>query len=415
MPVVSNKEADGRSWLDKDFKKNALGLAVAGNFAYVADGPFGIQVIDVGNPVHMRHVAHLDIGGYVKEGIRVKGNFLYALRSGWKTSELVVVDVSSPSQPAITGRVQFQGMAWGMDVSGDYAFVGVDKGHVENGGGLAVVDLRVPSRPSVIGWYQCNEALGVQVVGQRAYVAIWEEGVAILDVSNPQKPTEVGRFSSPGAVYSVYVENQTAYVAANQAGLQIFDISNPDKPKRLGSFDPNPTTKREYGVQDVVVKDGLAFVTDEFEGVFVLDVSNPANPVLLAKPGVVPCYGIKLQDHRVYVAAHKNGLLTFEIGGWIQNESGVATAIQPLPLLQISGTYNTSVATSSTVNAQPTFKVAWMSSTGWKYTILTATNDLSSWTPVPDCVNLTGTGDLMTYDVKMILPKQFFRVAAQSN
>ena len=416
MSVAGVKVADCKFWLDENFKKNAIGVAVNGNFAYVADGSFGIQVIDVSNPVHMRHIAHVDIGGYAKEGIKIQGNFLYALRSSWRTSELVVVDVTSPAQPSVVGRVQFPGMAWGLDISGNQAFVGVDNGHVENGGGLAIIDVRIPAQPSLIGWYKCNKALGVYVVGSRAYIATWEDGIAIVDVRDPKNPTLVCQFPCPGAAFSVYVENQLAYVAANQEGLQIFDISNPNQPKRLGSFNPNPSTNHDYGVADVVVKDGLAFVTDVREGLFIVDVSNAANPVMLAKPGAMPCYGVRIQDQRVYVTARQHGLLTFEIGGWIQNESKIPVTARVLPPLQISGgsIITTSVTTTS-LGARPNFKMAWESSLGWKYTILTATNDLSSWVPVPDFVDVPGTGGMMAYTVNMLQPKQFFRVAARRN
>jgi hypothetical protein len=410
--VGDSRLSDGKSWFDNGVQRNALGVAVDGNFAYVGDGPFGIQVIDVSNPVHMRDVAHVDIGGYAKEGIQVRGNVLYALRSSWETSELVLVDVTSPSQPSIVGRVQFPGMAWGLDIAGNQAFVGVDNGHKDNGG-LAVIDVSAPSKPSIIGWYRCKKALGVHVVGKRAYVATWEEGVAIVDVSDPTNPTHIGQFQSPSAVYSVFVQDQIAYVAANRTGLQIVDISNPDQPKIIGSFDPRPDANRKYGVKDVVVKDSVAFVTDNSEVLVLLDVSNPAKPVELARSEASHCYGVKLHGNRVYIAAHKAGLWTFEIGGWIRNGSGVAAAVQPLPPFTLSGAQINPSARTASADVPPRFNVAWQSASGWTYTILTTTNDLSSWIPVPDCVDLPGTGELMTHAVSMDQPKQFFRVIAR--
>jgi len=50
---------------------------------------------------------------------------------------------------------------------------------------------------------------------------------------------------------------------------------------------------------------------------------------------------------------------------------------------------------------------------GWKYTILTSTNDLSVWTPIPGYVDVPGTGGPMTFTVSLVQPRQFFRVAAR--
>ena len=41
-----------------------MGVAVSGNYAYVADGVAGLQVIDVSNPANPQRVGGYDTSGY---------------------------------------------------------------------------------------------------------------------------------------------------------------------------------------------------------------------------------------------------------------------------------------------------------------------------------------------------------------
>src|SRR6266542_177273 len=59
-----------------DTSGRALGLAVSGNYAYVADERAGLQVIDVSNPANPRRVGGYDTSGFAS-GVALSGNFAY--------------------------------------------------------------------------------------------------------------------------------------------------------------------------------------------------------------------------------------------------------------------------------------------------------------------------------------------------
>ena len=52
---------------------NAIGVTVSGNYAYVAHGVWGLQVIDVSDPANPRRVGGYDTSGYAR-GVAVSGN-----------------------------------------------------------------------------------------------------------------------------------------------------------------------------------------------------------------------------------------------------------------------------------------------------------------------------------------------------
>ena len=79
----------------------AFGVAVSGNYAYVAIEWAGLQVIDVSNPANPRRVGGYDTGGHAW-GVAVSGNYAYvADREGG----LQVIDVSNPAKPQRTVRL----------------------------------------------------------------------------------------------------------------------------------------------------------------------------------------------------------------------------------------------------------------------------------------------------------------------
>jgi hypothetical protein len=69
----------------------AQAVAVAGNYAYVADGPDVLQVIDVRNPTSCVRVRYCNTGGWAY-GVAVAGDYVY-VASG--CTGLQAIDIST--------------------------------------------------------------------------------------------------------------------------------------------------------------------------------------------------------------------------------------------------------------------------------------------------------------------------------
>jgi hypothetical protein len=94
-------------------------VAVAGNYAYVADYWAGLRVIDVSNPASPQERGHCDTPD-LAWGVAVVGNYVYVAdeRAG-----LRVIDVSNPQSPQERGYCDTPDLASGVAVAGDYAYV----------------------------------------------------------------------------------------------------------------------------------------------------------------------------------------------------------------------------------------------------------------------------------------------------
>ena len=182
---------------------------------------------------------------------------------------LTVLDISDPSSPAGVGTTSLlAGLVTDLHVSGGYAYV------ADGDAGLRVVDVSDPTRPSEVGFYDTpGQAHDVAVAGSYVYLADgpvgddgnWTGGgLQVVDVSNPARPTEVGFCDTPRSAHDVAVAGSYVYVAGVVAGLRVVDVSDPARPTEVGF----------YGTQGlsmgVAATGRYAYLADDHGGLFIL-------------------------------------------------------------------------------------------------------------------------------------------------
>jgi hypothetical protein len=112
---------------------SAQAVAVAGDYAYVADGAAGLQVIDIRDPANPRRVGGYGTSGYAS-GVAVAGNYAYLGDGGY----VWVLDIRNPADPQRVAYYRTMGCVFGVALAGNFAYV------ADGYEGLAVLDL-VPS------------------------------------------------------------------------------------------------------------------------------------------------------------------------------------------------------------------------------------------------------------------------------
>ena len=127
--------------------------------------------------------------------------------------------------------------------------------------GMSVYDIADPFNARRVGWFD-STGKGVHRIvwngGEFAYVSMTPAGFndriwAILDMSDPTRPSEVGRWWWPGqwldggeastwphgrryAAHHALVEGKRAYLGYGDAGLVILDITDPTKPVKVSNL-----------------------------------------------------------------------------------------------------------------------------------------------------------------------------------
>jgi len=313
---------------------DALGVAVAGNHVYLADGWAGLQVIDISNSAHPKRV-----GGYYPKGdarsVAVSGDYAYVA-----DGDLEVLDITAPAHPRRVGGYEFNfgGPALHVVVSGDYALVTYESwfdGTNDQWGGLQILDVSNPASPRRLGGDTgVGTARGVAVSGNYAYVAFdgkysdvgsFRGHLEVIDISNPDSPSELGRCETM-KLFGVVVSGSFAYVVGGgfddreMTGLWIIDVSNPANLRTVGFCDAGGAFMG-VEVMGVSVSGNYAYVCGQGQGLQVIDVSNPTDPRRVGGDAGCATATAAVRQGKNFVAGHEDGLLIYEALPFIKSVS----------------------------------------------------------------------------------------------
>jgi len=127
--------------------------------------------------------------------------------------------------------------------------------------------------------------LDIAVWGSYAYVAEGENGLRIIDISDPTVPVQTGFYDTPGGAIGVTLNGSYAYLMDGNRGLHVINISNPALPERVGYYDTPGIAS------DAAVDGTLAYIADEtYFGVYdcsaALETGEPA-PIIVPQEFVL--------------------------------------------------------------------------------------------------------------------------------
>jgi hypothetical protein len=124
----------------------------------------------------------------------------------------------------------------------------------------------------------------IYIQNGKAYIADWNRGLAIVDISNPAFPILEQRCALPWYAYSIEVDDGYAYVADIGASFLIIDLTSDTIPQLVGSyyysnwcFDVDVQANRAY-----VAFGGTDPPENRPPGMGVFDVTDRTNPSLAA-------------------------------------------------------------------------------------------------------------------------------------
>ncbi|SDB33199.1 LVIVD repeat-containing protein [Desulfonatronum thiosulfatophilum] len=140
--------------------------------------------------------------------------------------------------------------------------------------GLTIVNMNDPNNPTELGCLQTNgRIIDMDFSKGFAYVVDDREGLLIIDVRNPERCLEEGRYEVfGGGIQAFKVFGDYALASISGQGLRIYDISWPGAPRQIARMD-SPAQ-----VQGFAVFDGFAYVANFNGGLHVFDLRQPDNP-----------------------------------------------------------------------------------------------------------------------------------------
>jgi len=239
------------------------------SYAYITDKYEGLILVDVmplvdgdpGNNFLDRALTYNPEGklnGAVN--LAVAGNYVYVCCD----AGLLVVNVQNPLKPRIAAEIRRPAIskAKAVAIQFRYAFV-VDEE------GVKVIDITHKENPKLVEKsIRLQGANDIYVTRTFAYVAAGSQGLAIIDIENPENIVLEKLFSAAGVIndaQSVKVASTNAsvfaYVADGKNGLRVIQLTSPEDTPGYQGFSPKPNPKliatRVTGGRAVAVSKGL--------------------------------------------------------------------------------------------------------------------------------------------------------------
>lgn len=217
---------------------NVHTLFVEGSLAYLADISLGgIRIVDVSEPVRP-----VELGQYV---IGEPGDFVHDLMirdrvaylSSWGNGFLIV-DCNTPAAPVLLGSYTYARSTshsnWVQEMGGRLIAMHGDEDFTAH---LRMLDVTDPAHIRLLGEWQTRPEVSihnVMMLGTRGYMAHYQDGVRVLDLSDPAAPRPLAYFNTwsrdrdPGASFfegvigiDVDTTRRLIFVADSQRGLII--------------------------------------------------------------------------------------------------------------------------------------------------------------------------------------------------
>ncbi|MBT7409796.1 MAG: hypothetical protein HN826_08860 [Methylococcales bacterium] len=157
-----------------------------------------------------------------------------------------------------------------------------------------------PFDPKLISTLSSNAFGGLFIKDNIAYIAGFQSGFFIIDITNPLSPIIVGSVDTPGNALDVFVIGNTAYVADSSSGLQVIDISNIGSPIIVGSIKTPHNAKKVFVLGNhAYVADGNNKSTNDTDGgLYIIDISVPNSPAIIGS------LDLSVSTHSVHVIAN---------------------------------------------------------------------------------------------------------------
>ncbi|MHA1193759.1 MAG: LVIVD repeat-containing protein, partial [Promethearchaeota archaeon] len=251
-----------------------LDVQVIGNYAYLANGKEGLEIIDISDPTHLEKIGEFNESC---SKIKVEGNRAFISSSSFP---IKIIDISNPGIPNKIGEITGTGLNYrsiiNFEVSGNFLYV---LNFVE---GLSIFNVTDVTNPTLISQFQGDYMFtyGFDIVGNLVYISgdtlsYTNSIFIILDISDPANPLEIWKEIGYIYAYDILINGDFAYCNFGD-GFRIYNIANPSNITQLGSYSDNGEYINLFASEDYI------YLVDYYYGLKIIDVSDPINPTKIA-------------------------------------------------------------------------------------------------------------------------------------
>ncbi|HPG41938.1 MAG TPA: NosD domain-containing protein [bacterium] len=287
-----------------------------------------LHIYNVSNPATIAELSSYTFTAGYPYDVKMVGNLAYIA----DYYHIILLDLSNPANPLLLGQEDIGCLPYQLAVSGNFAYFACFYKNVQ------VYNCSDPADPFWFSeWTGPVPTARECVLDQnKLYVANREAGMSILDISVPQSPFLLGKYTDIFYSCNALAVKDNYVLLGDLDTLRIINCSNPQALVQVATL----TLLNGY-ISDIKVRNSYAWVTDNYNGLIGVDISNPANPVITGNydtPGDA-CH-LALSGNYAWVADGSSGLRCMNIASPANPfEIAVVSSLKNAYDVEISGNY----------------------------------------------------------------------------
>jgi hypothetical protein len=225
------------------------GVWSKGNALYVASQGSGVIVFNLANPAdpQVERIVHAAAGQLNVHTVFVEGDRLYAM-SPDPVAKTVIFDIREPSFPRLLGMYIDPGVGNLAGVGYPHDAFALDGRLYVNhwSSGYVIVDVKDPAHTKRLGAYAypyaTSHANAVGRFGERLIAfeggENWGAHLRVLDVTDAAHPKRIGelKLGDNASIHNMVLKGERLYLAHYQHGVRVLDVSVPEEPKQVAYY-----------------------------------------------------------------------------------------------------------------------------------------------------------------------------------
>jgi hypothetical protein len=230
--------------------------------------------VDAGTPDAGPPVIDREQSGGAPRAIELAGDLAY-IALGPRLS-IWRVPAEAGQEPELVGETApLRGVIEGLTISGDRAYVAE---RLDLDGVVHIIDISDPARPVEVGSFAVMEGVatmprGMVVVDDRLFIADHEQGIAVMDLADPDAPSLVQLIPIVGGIDLELVDTRLYYILESGfGGLFVGALDLDNDLLDMGGTNLIGANGAAVGSQHLVVSAGVS-------GIAVQDMTDPMMPV----------------------------------------------------------------------------------------------------------------------------------------
>jgi hypothetical protein len=242
------------------------------HFAYIADDYKGLCILDVSNPKNIKQINSFNTKGQVRD-IYIRGNYAYIADYD---RGFIILDISNPTSIHLVSSCSNIDCACWVKVKDTLAFVGV------MGGPFKIIDISDPMSPNIIGEFPrgansyCSDIYFDDTMAYLNCRISMKDSLitfAVFNMKDPLNPQFVSGLSLPSTGQGLLKTGNLIYASTYNEGIFIIDITNPIIPKISGHY----KISNYYGTNIIFSKNYL-IIPHLIDGFSIVDIKDYKKP-----------------------------------------------------------------------------------------------------------------------------------------